>query len=44
MGPTNVNFLRKRYETLRTLPMFDTIEYTRHGNNEKMDAINDGKS
>ena len=28
MGPTNVNFLRKRYETLRTLPMFDTIEYT----------------
>ena len=28
MGPTNVNFLRKRYETLKTLPMFDTIEYT----------------
>ncbi len=28
MGPTNVNFLRKRYETLRTIPMFDTIEYT----------------
>ena len=28
MGPTNVNFLRKRYETLKTIPMFDNIEYT----------------
>ena len=28
MGPTNVEFLRKRYEKLKTIPMFDNIEYT----------------